>query len=163
MGPEIEVSPEDSSEPPDEKKAEEIQEDSSQVKVSELPINLEQSVILVHGQDDIAIHLQYAKFPKPVWPKSPVTIPSSFFRDVNRRVELKFFKVFVLENVIFFQYVQLNTDGMVTAAPVLRRPYDSMTNPYSPSCSRLCNHPVSKDIKREYKDAMKKVKDTHVS
>ena len=48
-------------------------------------------------------------------------------------------------------------------APVVRRPYDSMESPYSSSCSRLCNHPVSKDIKREYRDAMKKAKDSHVS
>lgn len=52
---------------------------------------------------------------------------------------------------------------MVRPAPTVRRPYDSMTIPYPSSCSRLCNHPVSKDLKREYKDAMKKVKDTNVS
>ena len=52
---------------------------------------------------------------------------------------------------------------MVVPAPVQRRPYDSMESPYPTSCSRLCNHPVSKDIKREYRDAMKKVKDSHVS
>ena len=62
-----------------------------------------------------------------------------------------------------FQSIQLNTGGMVVPAPVVRRPYDSMESPYSSSCSRLCNHPVSKDIKREYRDAMKKAKDSHVS
>jgi hypothetical protein len=66
------------------------------------------------------------------------------------------------ENFLF-QSIQLNTGGMVVPAPVVRRPYDSMESPYSSSCSRLCNHPVSKDIKREYRDAMKKAKDSHVS
>jgi hypothetical protein len=45
---------------------------------------------------------------------------------------------------------------MVKPAPVIRRPYDSLNSPYPTGCSRLCNHPVSKDIKREYKDVMKK-------
>ena len=61
-----------------------------------------------------------------------------------------------------FQSIQLNTGSMVVPAPQLRKPYDSMENPYPSSCSRLCNHPVSKDLKREYRDAMKKAKDTHV-
>ena len=72
--------------------------------------------------------------------------------------------VLELTNEYFsFQSIQLNTGGMVVPAPVVRRPYDSMESPYSSSCSRLCNHPVSKDIKREYRDAMKKAKDSHVS
>ena len=72
---------------------------------------------------------------------------------------------FFFDNLISFpfQSIQLNTGGMVVPAPVVRRPYDSMESPYSSSCSRLCNHPVSKDIKREYRDAMKKAKDSHVS
>ena len=52
---------------------------------------------------------------------------------------------------------------MVIPAPVIRKPYDCLVNPYPSSCSRLCNHPVSKELKKEYKDVLKKTKDTHVS
>ena len=39
----------------------------------------------VSGDVEVPIHLQYARFPKPIWPKSPITIPSSFFRDVQHQ------------------------------------------------------------------------------
>ena len=69
----------------------------------------------------------------------------------------------IKNEIVFLQFIQLNTDGMVIPAPVVRRPYDSMNSPYPPSCSRLCNHPVSNDLKREYNNAAKKAKDSHVS
>ena len=52
---------------------------------------------------------------------------------------------------------------MVVAAPVMRRPYDSLDSPYPTSCSRLCNHPVSKDLKREYREGLKRTKESNVS
>ena len=44
-----------------------------------------------------------------------------------------------------------------------RKPYDSLSNPYPTSCSRLCNHPVSKEVKKEYHEVLKQTKDTHVN
>ena len=57
------------------------------------PIDMQENVLLVTSKDEIPIHLQYAKFPKPTWPKSPVTIPSSFFRDLTHRVKLNSFQL----------------------------------------------------------------------
>ena len=54
-----------------------------QVGSTQVPLTLD-AVYL--QQPLIPIHLQYAKFPKPWWPKSSVAIPSTFFRDINRRV-----------------------------------------------------------------------------
>lgn len=81
---------ETSKEPPDK-----LAEESATVKVTKTElqppnINDENTVLLAPSPlsgEEIPIHLQYAKFPKPIWPKSPVTIPSSFFRDLNRRVQ----------------------------------------------------------------------------
>ena len=91
--------------------------------------------------------------------------------------------------VFSFQIVELNTDEMVKPAPTCkykflvleepiilhikkkhlfsnflgRKPYDSLSNPYPTSCSRLCNHPVSKEVKKEYNEVLKQTKDTHVN
>ena len=48
-------------------------------------------------------------------------------------------------------------------APVVRRPFESLGNPYGPNCSKLCNHPINSALKKEYKDVIKKVKDSYVS
>ena len=64
---------------------------------------------------------------------------------------------------VFFQIVDFDTNEMVIPAPVVKKPYDYLTNPYPTSCSRLCNHPVSKELKQEYQDVLKKTKDSHVS
>ena len=63
---------------------------------------------------------------------------------------------------LLFQIVDFNTNDMVIPAPVVKKPYDYLTNPYPTSCSRLCNHPVSKELKQEYHDVLKKTKDSHV-
>ena len=56
-------------------------------KTELLPPNLEENLpplaSPVTGDVEIPIHLQYARFPKPMWPKSPITIPTSFFRDMQ--------------------------------------------------------------------------------
>ena len=54
---------------------------------SDVPINLveDHANALIVSNEEVHIHLQYARLPKPTWPKSPVTIPSSFFRDLNRK------------------------------------------------------------------------------
>lgn len=64
---------------------------------------------------------------------------------------------------IFLQFVQFNTAEMVKPAPVARRPYDSLQNPYPSGCSRLCNHPVSKELRKDYKDVIKKTKESNVT
>ena len=64
--------------------------------------------------------------------------------------------------LILFQIVDFDTNDMVIPAPVVKKPYDYLTNPYPTSCSRLCNHPVSKELKQEYQDVLKKTKDSHV-
>ena len=47
-------------------------------------------------------------------------------------------------------------------APVIKRPYDGLSNPYPYGCSKLCNHPIDAEIKKEYKDILKKAKESWV-
>ena len=66
-----------------------IEENTIKVAKTELlHINLDQNLppLASPCSDlEIPIHLQYARFPKPMWPKSPITIPSSFFRDIQHQ------------------------------------------------------------------------------
>ena len=52
---------------------------------------------------------------------------------------------------------------MVKPAPVIKKPYDYLSMQYPSTCSRLCNHPVSKEVKKEYTENLKQAKDMHVS
>ena len=61
------------------------------VTTTDLPLDTSLSVgenggLFIIANEEAHVHLQYARLPKPIWPKSPVTIPSSFFRDIHRRV-----------------------------------------------------------------------------
>ena len=60
------------------------------VKTTDLPLDTtltgENGGMFIIANEEAHVHLQYARLPKPIWPKSPVTIPSSFFRDIHRRV-----------------------------------------------------------------------------
>ena len=47
-------------------------------------------------------------------------------------------------------------------APIVKRPYESLYNPYPLGCSKLCNHPIDKDLKREYKEVLRKTKENLV-
>ena len=93
MGPLPEIQeptpPEPPPEPPD-KVAVTPKEEMLAVKTTDLPLNTltgeNGGMFIVAGNEETAVHLQYARLPKPIWPKSPVTIPSSFFRDIHRRV-----------------------------------------------------------------------------
>ena len=61
-----------------------------------------------------------------------------------------------------FQSTDLVFSDIVKPAPVVRRPFESLGNPYAPACSKLCNHPINSALKKEYKDVIKKVKDSYV-
>ena len=85
MGPQPEQ-PEAEREPPDKLIKE---EPILAVKTTDSPLNtIGENGMFIVGNDEVHIHLQYARLPKPIWPKSPVTIPSSFFRDIHRRVSI---------------------------------------------------------------------------
>ncbi len=66
---------------------------------------------------------------RPDWPRSPPAIPSLFSRAVD-----------------------LPLSGLARPAPVVRRPLESLSNPYPSTCSRLCNHPVD----AEYRDVLRR-------
>ena len=65
--------------------------------------------------------------------------------------------------MVLFQHVELNVDDMVRPAPMLKKPHDNWRNPYPIGCSRLCNHPISNELRKEYRDLMKKSKESYVS
>ena len=90
MGPQVkQEGTEEPPEPPDHVEAKEVVRPT--LPTSDVPIHLIENGTpaadaLIISNEEVHIHLQYARLPKPMWPKSPVTIPSSFFRDLNRRV-----------------------------------------------------------------------------
>jgi hypothetical protein len=42
--------------------------------------------LFIDHEQNLNYHQHFSRLPKPTWPKSSPTIPSSFFRDVNRKV-----------------------------------------------------------------------------
>ena len=77
-------------EPPDKADKVDVKEEMLAVTTTDLPLNTiigeDGGMFIMAGNENTPVHLQYARLPKPIWPKSPVTIPSSFFRDIHRRV-----------------------------------------------------------------------------
>ena len=99
------------------------------------------------------------RLPKPVWPKSAPTIPSTTLYKVRSSLSNELSTV--LTNIIF-QSVELHFNDIVRPAPVVRRPFEAIYSPYPMGCSKLCNHPIDKDLKREYKEVLRKTKENMV-
>ena len=58
--------------------------------------------------------------------------------------------------------MELHFSDIVRPAPVVRRPFENLYSPYPIGCSKLCNHPIDKDLKREYKEVIRKTKENLV-
>lgn len=64
---------------------------------------------------------------------------------------------------LLLQAIELPIGDIVGKAPVNYRPLDNLTNPYPLGCSKLCNHPIDTELREEYKDVLKKAKESSVS
>ena len=92
MGP----PPEQTEEPPPAEPPDKIikEEVMLAVKTTDSPLNtIGENGMFIVANEEVHVHLQYARLPKPIWPKSPVTIPSTYFRDIHRRVSFRDFKI----------------------------------------------------------------------
>ena len=49
-----------------------------------------------------------------------------------------------------FQPVTLPLIDMVVPAPRIRRPFEELSQPFSTSCSKLCNHPIDPDRHQDF-------------
>ena len=62
----------------------------------------------------------------------------------------------------FLQGSELVFNDIVRPAPIVRRPFESLGNPYPQGCSKLCNHPINSALRKEYKEVIRRSKDSQV-
>ncbi|TRY76254.1 hypothetical protein TCAL_12234, partial [Tigriopus californicus] len=77
---------------------------------------------------------------RPLWPKTPPTIPSN-----DRHIDPK--------------VLALTFKDIVGPAPIVQRPYDTLNNPYPYGCSKLCNHPIDTELRRAYTEVLERAKE----
>ena len=68
-----------------------------------------------------------------------------------------------MSSLLLHQNIDLDFNDIVKPAPTIRRPLEILYNPFPSSCSKLCNHPIDRELRQEYRDVVRKAKDGIVS